>query len=174
MQIIPTARLDIVPCDPIAMQLLLRGRNELATRLRIVIPEAWPVSPEAIPVFAGLLEADPTQCGWLNYFAIHRENRTMIGDCGYFGKPEEGTVEIGYSVIPGFRRMGYAVEMVQALVERSFASGQVDRIIAHTLADNIPSMQVLERLGFQKGTSTVPSEEGPKVRWELLRDQPQS
>jgi len=72
-----------------------------------------------------------------------------VGAGGYFGPPDAGgTVEIGYSVVSGFRARGFAGEIVRALVEHAFSTSGVKRVIAHTQPENIGSVKVLERAGF--------------------------
>jgi len=75
--------------------------------------------------------------------------RTLVGAGGYFGPPDaEGTVEIGYSVLPEWQRRGYASEMVQALLDHAFTFANIKRVIAHTTAANPASISVLLRCGF--------------------------
>ena len=73
----------------------------------------------------------------------------LLGAGGYFGPPGvDGTVEIGYSVLPEWQRRGYASEIVQTLVAHAFTFPQVNRVIAHTSGENIGSINVLEADGF--------------------------
>jgi len=93
----------------------------------------------------------------------YRAGRVLIGDLGFKGKPDrEGTVEIGYSVLPVYRRQGYAFEAVQALVGWAFAQQSVKRITAACSPDNAPSVRILERLGMQ-----CLEADGSLLRWEL-------
>ena len=47
---------------------------------------------------------------------------TLVGAGGYFGPPDaDGTVEIGYSVLPEWQRHGYATQMTEALVNNVFS-----------------------------------------------------
>lgn len=73
----------------------------------------------------------------------------LIGTGGYFGPPgTDGVVEIGYSIVPESRALGFATELVQALVSRAFSVSTVVRVIAHTTPENFGSVTVLERCGF--------------------------
>jgi len=165
---IQSDRLEIIACDQIMIDLVLSNRQKLAEKLQVAIPHHWPVSPEALPVFNELLQADESLVGWLNYFAIHRKDRVMIGDCGFLGKPDDNqTVEIGYSVLPEYRQKGYATEMTRALVEWAFSTGKVRRVIAHTLMDNEPSLGVLKKLNFILVEENIETDEGLKCRWGI-------
>ena len=168
MNKIESANLDIWACDYESIKLLILDKYKLAEKYNIRIPDEWPVSPEAIPVFNKIIEADQSVVGWLNYFVIHRMEKTLIGDCGFLGKPDENkTVEIGYSIIPQYRKMGFATEMVSSIINWAFSTKQVDRIIAHTVEENIPSIKVLEKLGFKLIGDKIESNEGLKCLWEL-------
>ena len=74
---------------------------------------------------------------------------TLVGGCGYFGPPaDDGTVEIGYSVVPEHRRQGYAGECVEALTARALATPGVRWVVAEVHQDNAASVGVLRRCGF--------------------------
>ena len=93
---------------------------------------------------------------------VHREERTLIGDLGFKGRPnDEGTVEIGYSVLPAYRRRGFAWEAVRALVDWGLAQQEVRRIVAECRVDNGPSIRVLEKAGLRLAQT-----EGSLLRWE--------
>ena len=76
--------------------------------------------------------------------------RTAVGICGFKGEPQaDGTCEIGYGVLPEFRRSGYASEAVRALIGRAFSHPQVTRVIAETYPELRPSIRVLEKNRFR-------------------------
>jgi RimJ/RimL family protein N-acetyltransferase len=58
-------------------------------------------------------------------------------------------VEIGYSLLPDFRHAGLATEMVKGLIEWARRNPRVETIEAETTPDNLPSIRVLERAGFE-------------------------
>ena len=91
----------------------------------------------------------------------------VIGAAGYLGAPNpDGTVEVGYSIVPAFQAQGYASEIVQALVSRAWSVPQVSRVIAHTVPANVGSIKVLERCGFK---AVGPGGEAGTVEYERLR-----
>jgi len=90
----------------------------------------------------------------------------VIGAGGYFGPPAaDGTVEIGYSIVPEFYSRGFATELVRALVRRAISTPGVTRVIAHTHHDNIGSVKVLERCGF---SLTGPGQESGSLQYVHL------
>ena len=91
----------------------------------------------------------------------------VIGAAGYLGPPgSDGTVEIGYSIVPDFQAQGYATEIVQALVSRVWSVPAVHRVIAHTSPSNVGSIKVLERCGFKPSGR---GGESGKLQYEKLR-----
>lgn len=165
---IQSGNLEIILCNLESLKMIAEDKSKLAKKLKIKIPDVWPVSPEAIPIFQKILQPDETMVGWLNYFVIHREDKTLIGDCGFLGRPDKNkTVEVGYSIIPGYRRRGYTKEMVGTLIEWAFSTKEVQRIIAHTIKENTPSIKVLEHLGFTLMKDNIKTGEGIKYLWEL-------
>jgi ribosomal-protein-alanine N-acetyltransferase len=142
-----TERLRLVPCpgEP--------ERDALSSTLGIVVPSDWPVAElaEFLPVYAQLLARDPAVLGWGPWLVVERESDTLVADAGFLGKPDEaGTVEIGYSVLPAFRRRGYAIEAAGALVGWALAQPGVARVVARCDPDNVPSIRVLERIGMRR------------------------
>ena len=99
--------------------------------------------------------------GWGVWLVI--ENKKIIGDIGFKGKPNaDGQVEVGYGILPHEQNKGYATESVTALCEWAFKSGQVKKILADCKRDNVPSVQVLKKLGFKRE-----EEKGELLLWSL-------
>jgi ribosomal-protein-alanine N-acetyltransferase len=160
-----TRRLDLLPCSFQVAQAVVQDRDGLKSLLGVQVPDNWPAQDlqEFLPTYAQQLQADPSLLGWGTWLMIHRAERTVIGDLGFKGRPDdEGTVEIGYSVLPAYRRQGFASEAVRALVDWALAQQGVRGIVAECSAENAPSIRVLEKVGMQRlGTA------GTLLRWEL-------
>jgi len=64
--------------------------------------------------------------------------------------PVAWSVEIGlfWSLHPRHRGHGYATEAARALVTLACNTCRVDRVVAHTEHDNVPSRRVMARLGM--------------------------
>ena len=74
---------------------------------------------------------------------------TVLGDCGWFGPPDEdGEVEIGYGLAASARGSGAGSTAVELLVAWVVAQG-ARSVRAEVLPGNVPSLRLLHRLGFQ-------------------------
>lgn len=72
-----------------------------------------------------------------------------IGICGLLRRDTHPDVELGFALLPAGRGKGYALEAATASVEYATAVLGLDRIVAITAPDNLPSIRVLEKLGFR-------------------------
>jgi RimJ/RimL family protein N-acetyltransferase len=86
-------------------------------------------------------------------FGFYRITRASdgqaIGGIGFKGKPEHGSVEIGYGLAPSARGHGYAAEAAAALLTVASRHG-LDRVVADTDRANVASQRTLERAGFTR------------------------
>lgn len=113
----------------------------------------WPLRDfvEALPHFLNDLLDDPGNFGWNAFLILRKEDGTIIGDIGFKGSPDEnGVVEIGYSIAPDQRGMGFATESVAALCDHAFDTGSVKKIIAECDSNNRSSINVLRTSGFME------------------------
>jgi RimJ/RimL family protein N-acetyltransferase len=152
----------------------LSGREALARELEAHVPATWP--PElydrpAMEMTRNYLHQHPDAVGWGLWYLLQPSTAgstpTVVGICGFKGKPsEDGTVEIGYSVLGRYQKSGFASEAVAALVSWAFGKPEVKVVIAETLPHLRPSIRVMEKNGFHfigRG-----SEDGV-IRYELRR-----
>lgn len=73
----------------------------------------------------------------------------VIGDCGWFGPADEdGEVEIGYGLAPSARGAGHGTAAVALLLDWVTTRG-ARSVRAEVLPSNVPSLRLLERLGFE-------------------------
>ena len=174
MLTIRTERLDLVAATLDHLEAELRSPSELARLLGARVPAGWPPGEydrQAMELFRARLAEDGGNAGWYGWYAILRpagcQGGTVIGAGGFLGPPAaDGTVEIGYSIVPAFEGQGLATELVRALVGRAFSAPGVMRVIAHTRPDNIGSAKVLERCGF---SLAGPDSESSSFRYVLSR-----
>ncbi|HEX3580645.1 MAG TPA: GNAT family N-acetyltransferase [Thermoanaerobaculia bacterium] len=148
---IHTARLELRAGHREIYRIPFDDRDALALAMRVNVPENWPVEHyDADPLVWSVkkLDEDPSAAPWLLRYFIERETNTLVGFGGGGGLPAEGTWTIGYSVLPQFRRRGYASEALAALVAEAFRQAEVERIIGETYPELVASIGVLEKNGF--------------------------
>jgi RimJ/RimL family protein N-acetyltransferase len=90
---------------------------------------------------------DPQPFG--NYEIRRREDGQAIGGVGFHGAPDEnGSVTIGYGLVPSARGKGYASEALRGLLLFARARG-VTCVKGDTDHDNIASQHVMMAVGMR-------------------------
>jgi [ribosomal protein S5]-alanine N-acetyltransferase len=81
-------------------------------------------------------------------------SRRMIGHAGFHGPPGvnalglAGAVELGYTVFPGSRGMGYATEVAGSLMQWAHREHGIREFVASAAPSNAASLAVIRKLGF--------------------------
>lgn len=94
------------------------------------------------------------QAGWLErkliqWMVVEQESDTVIGSCRLFGlNLEDGTAEIGYSLLPQYWGKGVMREALQTLFDFLFDELAMHRIEASADVRNLPSHKLLLAMGF--------------------------
>jgi len=154
--ILRTHRLTLVAATREHVLAELTSRAALAALLAAEVPASWPpgeYDADALEYFRARLTERPDTAGWYGWFILadrpDEPAAWLVGGAGFLGPPgEDGTVEVGYSVIPEVQGRGYTTEAVRALIDFASGSGGVKRVVAHTDATNAASIAVLEKCGF--------------------------
>ncbi len=119
---------------------------------------------EALPFFIEHMEKAPYE-PVRDWIAIHRKDQAVIGGIGFMGGPDEdGAVEMGFDVVPEYRKQGYATEMARSLVVWAFQEAGIRVVTASCLDDNVGSIKVLENVGMSQLEA-----EGNLLKWEIRR-----
>ncbi|MDF2630094.1 MAG: Protein N-acetyltransferase, RimJ/RimL family [Symbiobacteriaceae bacterium] len=164
--LIETQHLRLVPASREFISAVAHDRRG-DLPLPVAVPAEWPEADlrDFLPTLARMLAADPEGACWSVWLMIDKATQTVVGDVGFKGAPDEaGRVEIGYSVLPAWRRRGYAFEAARALVDWALSDPRVARVEAECLEANAPSARVLEKLGMRcLGRS------GGLIQWEVTR-----
>ncbi len=164
-----TGRLELRPLPPAAAGALPGDRETAARVLGVALASAWPQADllDVLPSQAAAGANEELSGVWV---IIERESATVVGDIGFRGPPgADGSIEVGYSVIPDRRRRGCATEAARAIVDWALRQPGVRAVVAGCDADNIPSVRTLERLGFSRT-----GEADGQLRWRYGRQSEQS
>lgn len=166
---IESNRLYLLPCDLKIINIVLQGDQAIQKELGLTVPAQW--TEFGLPAFEYTktkLTEDSTQLGWWTYLPILKKGNVLLGSGGYQGAPIEGVVEIGYEVALEYRGQGFATEIAKCLLDHAFAHPSVQKVVAHTLAEDNASTKVLKKNGMKKVETIIDPEEGPIWKWELL------
>ena len=168
-------RLTLVASTATHLRTELEAPDRLTHLLNATVSSEWPSGEydrDAMEFFLSRLEEGGESAeGWYGWYALGSDSDvgtlTLLGAGGYFGPPDsDGTVEVGYSVLPEWQRRGYASEIVNLLADHAFTFPQISRIIAHTAEATLASVNVLVRCGF---VPVGAGAEAGTLRFERLR-----
>jgi ribosomal-protein-alanine N-acetyltransferase len=170
LKMIQSPRLNLISATTLLMQKHIEGRAGLSEALGVNVPESWPpdlYGPRAMQ-FALTLLGEAAEQGWSFWYLVTRDEPVeLAGICGFKGWPDEsGSVEIGYSVLACYQRLGFATEAVQRLTGWAFSHYNVNEVCAETLPHLSQSIRVLEKNGFQP---TGAGSETGVVRYAIQR-----
>ena len=139
----------------------------------VAVPEGW-VDEESwlLNYRFDQLRRDPTAGPWLLRIIVAREPQPrMIGYINFHGPPSpEGWAEVGYEILPPYRRQGYATEAVKALFDWAHREHGVKRFRASVSPLNEASLALIKRLGFGPVGTQWDERDGEEIVFE--RDWP--
>ncbi|MBB2908840.1 RimJ/RimL family protein N-acetyltransferase [Streptosporangium becharense] len=150
-----TDSFPVTDADLTTDRLVLRSwtPGEVAAVLEGARPAHWAEDfpAEGDHVIAGLFAEHPA---WLDRYGhrqiIERDSGLVVGSIGLFWPPGDGTLEIGYGIVPSRRGRGYAPEATRALTEYAFTAPGVHTVYANVEPSNPSSIRVLEKAGFRR------------------------
>lgn len=168
MNSIFTDRLELIPCSHEIGNIMVKNKNALKSILGLDISANWLLEEikDFLRVYFELLQSDPSLLGWGIWIIVYKNEQKIIGDIGFKGKPDnEGNIEIGYYIVPEYRRHGYCHEASNELVEWAFKQSLVNKIIAECDRDNISSIRTLEKLNMD-----LRDRSESILKWELHKN----
>ncbi len=86
------------------------------------------------------------------YVIVLKEENKVIGTVNVFADDSRAVdaKEIGYSISAAYQRKGYAYEALTALLNLLQNELKLELVVAGVLDENIASIRLLEKLGFEK------------------------
>lgn len=115
------------------------------------------------------VRVDPSVNPWLLRLAVLRgASPTIVGLANFHDRPDaEGMVEIGYQVLPPYRRRGFGREIASTMWEFAASCPQVTRLRATVAPSNAASRAIIESAGFVKVGEQDDPEDGLEWVFEL-------
>jgi [ribosomal protein S5]-alanine N-acetyltransferase len=157
--------------SPAFMQASLDGRlAEAARLLGAALPPDWPKGrARTLRMRLDDLARNPAARPWLLRAMVLREpERRLIGHIGFHDPPgPEGTIEVGYSVLPPYQRRGYALEAVEALFGWATQEHGITQFVASVGPWNEPSLGLVRKLGFVQTGVRWDDEDGEELVFAL-------
>ncbi len=89
------------------------------------------------------------QNGFGLWLVTLKDTLAPIGICGLVKRDGLDDPDVGYAFLPEFWEQGYAIEAAAAVMIFARESLGINRIVAITAPDNLPSIRVLNKLGLQ-------------------------
>ena len=86
------------------------------------------------------------------YFLYYEEGISEpVGKIFYFDVNQRNrSCEFGYNIAPEFRNKGYGKKMLKEFINHMFTKENYNKLYCQTASFNIPSVKMLERLGFKR------------------------
>lgn len=168
---IETERLKLIPLSLEQLKCSLEDLAQLGAALNLnfasdLINE--PVTNAITMKIEKMAEVDESAHPFFTYWLMAiREQSLGVGFIGYKGSPDENCeIEIGYGISSECRNKGYTTEAAIGLIDWAFQDSAVQTITAiNVLKSNIPSIRILEKLGFEI------FDEGPgSQHWRLTQE----
>lgn len=162
-------RLTLVHMTPRFITALLAGlRGEAQETAELLLPDGWPDEHDArfLRLRLDQMRTDPASEQWLARAMVSPVTRGMIGHIGFHGPPTEGFGELGYTVFPQHRRMGYATEAATGLMEWARRTHGVRRFRLSISPSNSPSLAMAMKMGFARTGEQMDEEDGLEYIFE--------
>jgi RimJ/RimL family protein N-acetyltransferase len=164
-----TPPVQILQLDSAALRGLADGDLDAANATSPVPLTPYLAGPDCRGVWqvrAVQVVDEPASAAWVTGIVWDPERRLAVGRAGYHGPPEDGVVEVGYSIDPQYRRQGYARAAVRALVDRAAREPGVTTVRASVGPDNVASRDLVLSEGFVAVGEQIDEEDGLEIVYD--------
>jgi RimJ/RimL family protein N-acetyltransferase len=103
---------------------------------------------------------------------VLKESKIVIGSTSFHGVPDEnGMMEIGLGIEDAYRNKGYAKEALLGMWRWVCGEPSV-KVLRYTVSpENIPSVKIIERYGFEYRGQQIDEEDGPENIYEMSTEE---
>jgi RimJ/RimL family protein N-acetyltransferase len=110
---------------------------------------------------------DPSFADIAIILAINKSSNEVIGSAGFHDFPDEaGMIEIGFGIVPEMQNQGFGQELLIGMWQMICKRPDV-KILRYTVApDNVPSLHIINKLGFTKVGEQIDPEDGLELIYE--------
>jgi RimJ/RimL family protein N-acetyltransferase len=158
-QRIETQRLALDLLAPPALQAIAEGRLDEASRLAQCDLTGFPEAERGIAAIRLKdLAADPDYMSWSLRLLRLKPDLRFAGYFNFHTRPDPdylrelapGAVELGYYVLPDFRRRGLAEETALGMMDWAARAHGIGRFVVSISPKNVPSVAMARKLGFTR------------------------
>lgn len=111
---------------------------------------------------------DPTSAAWVTGAIVDADHGLCVGRAGFHGLPDErGMVEVGYTVLPKYRRRGYGRAALRVMLERVAEDPNVRVVRASISPGNVASRHLVAGFGFVEVGQQWDDEDGLELLFEV-------
>ena len=94
---------------------------------------------------------------------LKEESKKTIGVCGLIKREQLKDVEIGFALLPEYEGKGYGFEASVPVLKLAEEKFKIKKITAITLAKNMSSINLLEKLGLTYEKKVKPFDDGEEL-----------
>ncbi|MET1051857.1 MAG: GNAT family N-acetyltransferase [Mycetocola sp.] len=159
----------IIPLGRAGLRAVVSGDLDEASRVTGVdIPREYLDATWLWQLRLDQIDSTPSDEPWVAWVVASSDDGTVIGRSGFHAGPDaQGMVELGYTVLPEFRRRGYARALLGLLVEYARAHPEVRVLRATISPDNAASLATLRAFPFRHVGEQMDEIDGLELIFEL-------
>jgi len=87
--------------------------------------------------------------GYGQFLVELKEGGVPIGICGLLYRESLDVTDVGFALLPEYRKRGLAYEATDAVLKYGHSTLGIDKIVGLTSEENLASIRVLEKLGMK-------------------------
>lgn len=107
--------------------------------------------------------------GYGGYLVRLRESGTPVGICGLYKRANLDHPDLGFALAAAYRGSGYATECARAVISHAESELGLQQIAAVVSPGNRRSMQLVEKLGFERwGSYRMPGEDVDLIYYRMF------
>ncbi len=105
---------------------------------------------------------------WFVRWIVLKETNEIIGSISFHAAPDDnGMIEIGYEIAEEFRNRGYGSEALKGMWEWVIDQPGVRTLRYTVSAENLASVAVINKFGFEHVGQQIDEEDGPEEIYEM-------
>jgi RimJ/RimL family protein N-acetyltransferase len=171
-ELIETKRLDLHLIPPLELFMLHEdpGNAELLSDREFTNPYNELTHEHSGPLRWRVpqVKADPGTNVWFIRWIVLRETKEVVGSISFHAPPDEvGMIEIGFGICEPCRNQGFGKEALLGMWTWVIDQPSVTTLRYTVSATNVPSMAIINSLGFRHVGQQIDETDGPEEIFEM-------